>query len=841
MSTGTDTRPPGVRPPSGSEGRYAAGSFVDRIRIEVRKVLRDARDRNEWRKIVRFRLWMPVVLQLLLIVAVAWYTSSRFDNYINASNVTNILILAAPLAMAAIGQTHALLVGYLDLSVGAMVTFGVVIASFLIGPDAGTQEIAIGAGVVFLAAVGLGLVNAALTVGLKIPSIIATLATLSILNGVSLTLRETPGGIINRDFTEALRADVGAVPVIFLVCVVVAAVLDHWLHATGSGLQLRSTGFDDVAAKRNGVRTKWIRVRALVLSAVFAAVAAFFVMSRSGIGNAQIGNSYALNSITAAVLGGAALAGGRATFLGALVASVLLALIISALPFLGLSAEHGQMIIGVLVLLGIVLFQVGDLKELAKRNYKRARRLVIGSRPPKQLEIPSLYAPGTEFRVKPTGRMVIRGGTVLSMDPQVGEHTRADVLIDGDRIVEVRPNVGDVADAEVIDATGMIVMPGFVDSHRHIWEGLLRNIGTDVPLEGRSSYISYVLHKLAPAYRPEDAYVGDLLSALGAIDAGITTLLDWSHIQGSPAHTDAVIQALKDSGMRAVFAYGFPWWGKWEERQPSWFVRAANEHFPSNGGMLSLALAAPGPEFTDFEVSRDHWKLAREAGARITTHVGVGSYGMDRKVQEMGEAGLLGPDTTYIHCTTLNDTEISMIVDSGGTVSLASPVEMMMGHGMPPIQKFLDRGLRPSLSVDVETNVPGDMFNQMRSVLALQRAIATAQGKPALTTRDVLRCATVDGANANGLAATTGSLTPGKQADVILLRTDRINVTPLNDPATAVVVGMDTGNVDTVVIAGRPMKRHGELLHVDWPSVKRLATESRDHVIARSGFKLPSV
>jgi cytosine/adenosine deaminase-related metal-dependent hydrolase len=583
-----------------------------------------------------------------------------------------------------------------------------------------------------------------------------------------------------------------------------------------------------------------VRVRALVLSAVFAAVAAFFVMARSGIGNAQIGESYALNSITAAVLGGAALSGGRATFLGALVASVLLALIISALPFLGLAAEHGLIIIGVLVLLGIVLFQTGDIKELVKRNYKRARRLVIGSRPPKAAEIPDLYPSSPDFSVPPTGKKLIKGGTVLSLDPSVGDFDGADVLIDGDEIVEVRPGL-EVADAEVIDATGRIVMPGFVDSHRHIWEGLLRNIGTDVPLEGRSSYISFVLHKLAPAFRPEDAYVGDLISALGAIDAGITTLLDWSHIQGSPAHTDAVIQALKDSGMRAVFAYGFPWWGKWEERQPSWFMRAANEHFSNGDGMLSLALAAPGPEFTDFEVSRDHWKLAREAGARITTHVGVGSYGQDAKVQEMGEAGLLGPDTTYIHCTTLNDTEIQMIVDTGGTVSLASPVEMMMGHGMPPVQKFLDRGLRPSLSVDVETNVPGDMFNQMRSVIALQRAISTAEDKAPMTAREVLICATLEGARANGLDSRVGSLTPGKKADLIMLRTDRMNVTPLNDPTTAVVTGMDTGNVDTVLIAGRVMKRGGELLHVDWPALKRMAAESRDHVIARSGFKVPSI
>jgi cytosine/adenosine deaminase-related metal-dependent hydrolase len=257
--------------------------------------------------------------------------------------------------------------------------------------------------------------------------------------------------------------------------------------------------------------------------------------------------------------------------------------------------------------------------------------------------------------------------------------------------------------------------------------------------------------------------------------------------------------------------------------------------------MLTLALAAPGPEFTDFEVTRDHWKLAREADARLTTHVGVGSYGLDGKVQEFGEAGLLGPDTTYIHCTTLNDTEIQMIVDSGGTVSLASPVEMMMGHGMPPIQKFLDRGLNPSLSVDVETNVPNDMFNQMRSVIALQHAIATQEGKDKVGPADVLHYATIDGAKANGLDHKTGSLTPGKQADVVLLRTDRMNVTPLNDPATAVVVGMDTGNVDTVIVAGRVMKRGGVLVGVDWPALMTAASEARDRVLARSGFKSPKL
>ncbi|MGH8945953.1 MAG: amidohydrolase family protein [Acidimicrobiia bacterium] len=819
---------------------YTAGDWIDRTRQIGRKVLRNARDRNKWRKVVRFRLWMPVALQILLIAGLLWYTSTRFEGFLNTANVRNILILALPLAVAAIAQTHAMLVGYLDLSVGAMISFGVVVASFLIGAEATTPQILIGTLAVLGCGIVVGLVNAGLIRGVKIPSIIATLATLSILDGISLTMRPTAQGIISADLVSFLTVSVGPIPIALVAIVVGAVVLDVWLHASGSGLQVRAVGFDERSAKRGGIRTNWVRVRALLLCSLLGAVAAFFVIARSPLGNAQIGSSFALNSITAAVLGGASLAGGRATFLGSTVAGVLLALIIFVLPFLGLTPADGTMIVGVLVLIGIILFQAGDLKELVKRNFRRARRVVLGSRVQEAAHVPDFYPGADELRVVPSGRKLIRGGTVLSLDPNIGDFTTADVLVDGEKIAAVGPSL-QAPDAEVIDATGMIVLPGFVDTHRHIWEGLLRNIGTDVPLEGRTSYISFVLHKLAPAFRPEDAYVGNLVSALGAIDAGITTLLDWSHIQGSPAHTNAVIQALRDSGMRAVFAYGFPWWGKWEERQPSWFVRAATEHFNTKDQMLTLALAAPGPEFTDFEVSRDHWKLARETGARISTHVGVGSYGLDAKVQEMGEAGLLGPDTTYIHCTTLNDTEIQMIVDTGGTVSLASPVEMMMGHGMPPIQKFLDRGLRPSLSVDVETNVPGDMFNQMRSVLTLQRTQASAQEKRPMSTREVLMCVTIEGARANGLDHKVGTLTPGKDADIVMLRTDRMNVTPLNDPVTAVVAGMDTGNVDTVLIAGRIMKRAGKLLYVDWEAVKRVAVDSRDHVIARSGYRLPKI
>jgi 5-methylthioadenosine/S-adenosylhomocysteine deaminase len=291
-----------------------------------------------------------------------------------------------------------------------------------------------------------------------------------------------------------------------------------------------------------------------------------------------------------------------------------------------------------------------------------------------------------------------------------------------------------------------------------------------------------------------------------------------------------------------------PWWKYPDDHQDDWIRDVAKKYFSSKDQLLTLAIAPPGPEFTPFEVAKSQWKVACEVGARITVHVGVGTAGQHGKLAEMGRAKLLGPDTTYIHCTTLSDDEIQMIVDTGGSFSLACPVEMMMGHGMPPTQRFLDRGLRPSLSVDVETNVPNDMFTQMRSVISLQHAILfdkKLHGKdsvPApLTTRDLLEFATIEGARANGLADKTGSLTPGKEADIIMLRTDRPNIFPINDPIGAVVWGMDTSNVDSVFVAGKALKRDGQLLGVDLNRIRKMAYESRDYVVAKSGFKLPAI
>lgn len=825
--------------------------LIEIARRKIRNAIRDVRNGSMlWQKIkhvFRVRAWTSVVLQIILILIIGNYTASRSPAFLSDFNLESLLLATIPLALVTMAQMNALVAGYLDISVGSVMTMGVIIASFIITDDAPPEVVLLGGLAILSMGVFVGLFNATLVRWVKLPSIIATLATLSILDGIALSLRPIAAGLISFDFLDAITTSVGFVPVAFIVMFIAASIWDVLLYATPAGLTIRAIGYDAQAARRIGARTTLHRVGAFVMSGLMAAVASFFLAAQVGIGDPRAGTSYALSSLAAAVLGGSSLMGGRGTFIGAIISALFLTLIINILPLLGLSNVVGLIAIGVLLLFGLAFYQVNDLKELIKLNYKRVQRLVRGSRLNQLRDLPKVYVGDATAVPSAKKQILLKGGTVLTMDTSLGNFRNADVLIEGPKISAVGPNLS-VNGAEVIDAANMIVMPGFVDTHRHIWEGLLRNVGADIPLEGREGYIRFVLGKFAPSFRPQDAYVGNLVSALGALDAGITTLLDWSHIQGSPEHTDAVIKALQDSGMRAVFAYGFPWWGDWNDRQPSWFVRAAKEYFSSKDQMITYALAAPGPEFVDFEIARDHWKLAREVDARITTHVGVGSYGMEGKVQEMGEAGLLRDDTTYIHCTTLNETEIQMIVDTGGTVSLAAPVEMMMGHGMPPIQKFLDRGLKPSLSVDVETNVPGDMFTQMRSVMSLQRAMSferqmTGDGvvPERITSREVLEYATIEGARANGLAHKAGSLTPGKEADIIMLRTDKPNVFPVNDPIGAVVWGMDTGNIDSVFVAGKAMKRNGELLHVDWNAVKKAVTESRDYVMKKSGFKLPQI
>jgi cytosine/adenosine deaminase-related metal-dependent hydrolase len=415
-------------------------------------------------------------------------------------------------------------------------------------------------------------------------------------------------------------------------------------------------------------------------------------------------------------------------------------------------------------------------------------------------------------------RILLRGGCVLTLDPELGDFERADVLIDGARIAAVGPGIA--AEAEVVDCAGTIVMPGFIDTHRHMWQGALRNV---LPNGLLADYGRDITGTARAVYRPEDVHVGDLISALGALNAGVTTVLDWSHIGNSPAHSDAAIAGLREAGIRAVYAFGAGTSGE-ANRFPDDIRRLRAEHFSSADQLLTLAMAA-GPSPRD-------WGIAREVGAFISVHV-VGSLGVPRDA--------MGEDVTYIHCTRLPDEAWQRIADTGGHVSISGPIEMQMNHGVPPFHEALAHGIRPSLSVDVETQMPGDLFTQMRTAFGLQRMLALERAQRGasaalLTVRDVIELATIQGAKANQLEHKVGTLTPGKDADVIALRADAINVLPLNNAYGAVVLGMDTSNVETVFVAGRAKKWRNRLVDVDVARVARLAEESRDYVIAAAGW-----
>ncbi len=418
--------------------------------------------------------------------------------------------------------------------------------------------------------------------------------------------------------------------------------------------------------------------------------------------------------------------------------------------------------------------------------------------------------------------ILLKGGVVLSLDPHVGDFEMADVLIEGSKIVAVQPNLR--AEAEVIDASNMIVMPGFVDTHRHMWQGPLRNILPNALLR---DYLTHMLGTARSLYRPEDAYIGDLLSSLGAINAGITTVLDWSHIGNSPEHTDAAIAGLRDSGLRGVYAYGSGT-TRPDNRFPQDIHRLRARFFSSDDQLLTLAMAA--------DINAADWAVAREAGAPITVHVNGTN-------ELLAVADAMGSDVTYIHCPNLSEAEWRLIASTGGSVSLSAPIEMEMGHGIPAIQEALDHGIRPSLSVDVETEMPSEFFTQMRTVFTLQRMLALARARtenvdaPALlTVREVIEMATIQGARDNRLDHKVGSLTPGKEADIIMLGMDAINVLPVNNAYGAIVLGMDTSNVDTVLIAGEIKKWKGRLVGVDLDRVSRLARQSRDRIAERAGW-----
>jgi 5-methylthioadenosine/S-adenosylhomocysteine deaminase len=491
----------------------------------------------------------------------------------------------------------------------------------------------------------------------------------------------------------------------------------------------------------------------------------------------------------------------------------------------------------------------------------------------------------------PGRRYVLRGGSVMSMDPQVGNFAQGDVLIEGNKILDVGPNLNG-GGAAVIDVSGRIVMPGFIDTHHHQFETVLRsfladgvliNDGSNSP-SGSTTYYEYILLKFAPVYRPQDVYINELFAGLSQLDDGVTTVHDVSQIHHTPKHSDAAIQALIDTGRRAAFGY-FEGAGEGVVvntpgyAYPQDATRIINKWFGgknvnlSSNGLVHMIMG--GEVYLGDASTEASWTIGRQLGLQIAAHI-LSPFGitpiLDALAQGQGgsnhDIGIKG-DNLFIHMTGQSDMGWKAVQKAGAQVSIAFPIEMNMRHGIPPIIKMQQLAMaagtpfEPSLSVDVECTMTADFFTQMRVAMNLQRMVAnqlileqntatkieTANDSfyppnqwptpttqpPLLTTRDVLRYATMNGAKALRLDNKVGSLTKGKEADIIILDATAINVAPLNQVPGAVVSLMDRTNVESVIVAGKVRKWKGQLLDVNLDKLRKQLEDSRDYVFKAAG------
>jgi 5-methylthioadenosine/S-adenosylhomocysteine deaminase len=440
-------------------------------------------------------------------------------------------------------------------------------------------------------------------------------------------------------------------------------------------------------------------------------------------------------------------------------------------------------------------------------------------------------------------KILVRGGTILTIDPALGDIELGDVLVENGLIVAVGRDLPDDG-ARVIDASDYYVLPGFVDTHRHTWQSVLRNVASDWSL---GQYFIGMHFGMSGLFRPEDTYIGNLLGIAEALDSGITTMLDWSHNMATPEHADAAVQGLMDSGARAVFAHGGgapQWQVPSDVPHPRDVLRVQKQYFSSDDQLVTLQFAARGPQYTTPEIALSDWELARELGTRITVHVGDGAWGKFKHVIWMHEQGMTGPDVTYVHCNMINDEEMRIIADTGGSASVSADIETQMGHGWPATGRLLDVGVRPALSIDVCSSNAGDMFHAMKTTISTQRALDNAALEAAgiaasdadslrLSCKDVLEFATLRGAIANGLDDKVGTITVGKQADIILIRATDLTMHPRNNPYGSIVYNAHAGMVDTILVAGKVVKEAGRL-SIDVDRIKRLATETNEYLFERA-------
>ncbi len=419
------------------------------------------------------------------------------------------------------------------------------------------------------------------------------------------------------------------------------------------------------------------------------------------------------------------------------------------------------------------------------------------------------------------GRPILfRNATVLSMDPAIGVLNGGDVVVRGQDIEQVGCELPVPQDATVIDASGGILMPGMVDTHRHMWQTALRGFGADWTL---SQYFVFYYLNWGKIFRPEDIYAGNLASAIEALDAGVTTTVDWSHGLRTPEHGDAAVEALRAVPGRFVLAYGNLLGAPWEWANAPEFRDFVDRQFSSRDDMLGLQLA--------FDVTGDAafpekgaFQAARELDLPVTTHAGVWGATNDHGIRLMWEHGFMDPRVTYVHACSLGEASYQRIAASGGTASISTESEQSAGQGYPPSWQLRRYGIPASLSMDTSVWWSADLFSAMRATLSADRSREHLEAQSVdetvvhnkLRAEHVVEWATMGGARALGLDNVIGSLTPGKKADVVLIKNDRSPVMfPVLHPYGHVVFQAGRGDVHTVLVNGTVVKYQHELVGVD--------------------------
>jgi 5-methylthioadenosine/S-adenosylhomocysteine deaminase len=438
--------------------------------------------------------------------------------------------------------------------------------------------------------------------------------------------------------------------------------------------------------------------------------------------------------------------------------------------------------------------------------------------------------------------LLIKGGYVVTMDPALGDQPNSDVLVRDGVIVEVRPGLETSAPgAEVIEAKGRLVIPGLVDTHRHVWQGA---IGGFTPQTTGAGYGPAVLTGIAPKHSAYDVYAGTLWGALQALDAGITTIADWAHNLQSAAHADADLRGLQVSGIRGYFLYGGPGPASDDPNPPHPLDarRMRDEQFAAGiNGRLRMGMALRGPCFTTPERNAADFAFARDLGLPISLHVGMA--GTADAITTLDRFELLGPDVNYAHGNMLTDEEFDLIAASHGTLSITPSTDMLMQFGTyPGTGRALARNIVSGLGVDTICSAGTDLFSEMRLALAAERsranAPALARGKQVPTVdlhqRDMLRLATLEGARVWNLDDQIGSLTPGKQADIAIIDMRSPHLDGFGDPVAVMVLGAGPADVETVIVGGDVVKRDGQLVgaRVDW--ARKTMWETRDRLRSQS-------